>query len=1184
MAHTKVTKTHSQNTGVANTFSYSGSFDVFKGTEVVALLDNVALTYTASTINESASPREYTVDTSASTIHIGGADLSSGTIIIRPVTDMGAPTPRATYAPGSSVTSEDLNNNQLQLMRKAMEYDEQKLSSIGGTMTGHLTMGEDQTIIFEGATDDGYETTLTVTDPTADRTITLPNVTGTVVTTGDTATVTATMMAADSVDSSELVDGSIDTSHISSGAVTTAKLAADVVTGAKIADDAINSEHYTDGSIDTAHIADANITTAKLADNAVTTAKITDANVTTAKLAADAVTTAKITDGNVTTAKIADDAVTGAKIATDAIGSGQLAAGAVDTAHINNLNVTTAKIAADAITGAKIADDAIDSEHYTDGSIDTAHIGGTQVTEAKIASNAVTTAKITDANVTTAKIADSNVTLAKLASDLKSTSISDSDTQIPTSGAVVDYVAAQIAPIGGLEVIANEDSFPSTQPASGVVISITDIEGLITNGSGVATNARTSGNGSDNVTINGFPSSLYSKTMAAGLGLMVSSTGSSQTYTYHKLLAKEADVEQLSNDINDFAARYRVNAGEPGSNNDAGDLVFDTNASKMKVYDGSSWGEVTSSGDFKYLVMTNAGTTNAATLNGSNVTFDLKETSTGGSAASVTSAAQLMVSVNGVVQKPNTGTSASGLDGFVLADSDTITFCAAPASGDDIFIIQTGSAITPTTPADGTVTAAKIGSGAVTTAKIADDAVTLAKMASGTDGQIITYDASGNPTAVGPGTDGQVLTSTGAGSPPAFEAIPAGVGGATGVDFNDNVKARFGTGNDLEIYHSGSHSFISDQGTGDLVLLSSQVQIVNPANSEAIAKFTENGSCELYHNNVKKLETVANGINIDGYVNIQSASDIFLEDNGIIKLGTATDFQIYHDGSNSYIDNHTGDLFIRGEDDNIILQAVDGENSIKCNPNGSVHLYYDNVDTFSTTSTGANLTFSSDNSTVAEGLFINNTAGNTGDNVSIAFSTDSGNRKKSAISHVDTGNYGRGDLVVSIDPDADSGSLDVQAHEKVRFQAAGGISFNGDSTQANALDDYEEGQFTPTVADGLNNPTFTHQRGGYIKIGRLVYFQIDISISGGTQQSNAFSLGGLPFTSGASVATYGYGGANLIYQGSTWDQDEPITMLVANGTTGLNFYKWNGASLAGNDSEWNDYTSNFIITGTYMTA
>jgi len=54
-------------------------------------------------------------------------------------------------------------------------------------------------------------------------------------------------------------------------------------------------------------------------------------------------------------------------------------------------------------------------------------------------------------------------------------------------------------------------------------------------------------------------------------------------------------------------------------------------------------------------------------------------------------------------------------------------------------------------------------------ANLADNAVTLAKMASGTDGEILTYDASGNPVAVSVGTDGQVLTSTGAGSPPAFE-------------------------------------------------------------------------------------------------------------------------------------------------------------------------------------------------------------------------------------------------------------------------------------------------------------------------------------------------------------------------------------------------------------------------------
>ncbi len=58
---------------------------------------------------------------------------------------------------------------------------------------------------------------------------------------------------------------------------------------------------------------------------------------------------------------------------------------------------------------------------------------------------------------------------------------------------------------------------------------------------------------------------------------------------------------------------------------------------------------------------------------------------------------------------------------------------------------------------------------------IADNAITLAKMASGTDGNVISYDASGNPVAIVTGNDGQVLTSTGAGSPPAFEAVPASI-------------------------------------------------------------------------------------------------------------------------------------------------------------------------------------------------------------------------------------------------------------------------------------------------------------------------------------------------------------------------------------------------------------------------
>jgi len=83
---------------------------------------------------------------------------------------------------------------------------------------------------------------------------------------------------------------------------------------------------------------------------------------------------------------------------------------------------------------------------------------------------------------------------------------------------------------------------------------------------------------------------------------------------------------------------------------------------------------------------------------------------------------------------------------------------------------------------DANVTAGKLAANAVTTAKIADDAVTLAKMAPGTDGNLISFDASGNPVAVATGTATQVLTSAGAGAPPTFADAAAG-----GIEWQSSV-------------------------------------------------------------------------------------------------------------------------------------------------------------------------------------------------------------------------------------------------------------------------------------------------------------------------------------------------------------------------------------------------------------
>ena len=82
-------------------------------------------------------------------------------------------------------------------------------------------------------------------------------------------------------------------------------------------------------------------------------------------------------------------------------------------------------------------------------------------------------------------------------------------------------------------------------------------------------------------------------------------------------------------------------------------------------------------------------------------------------------------------------------------------------------------AITGAKIADDAINSEHYTDGSIDTAHIADNQVTLAKMAGGTDGNLITYDASGDPAYVATGSDGQVLTSTGAGSAPAFEALPS---------------------------------------------------------------------------------------------------------------------------------------------------------------------------------------------------------------------------------------------------------------------------------------------------------------------------------------------------------------------------------------------------------------------------
>ena len=89
------------------------------------------------------------------------------------------------------------------------------------------------------------------------------------------------------------------------------------------------------------------------------------------------------------------------------------------------------------------------------------------------------------------------------------------------------------------------------------------------------------------------------------------------------------------------------------------------------------------------------------------------------------------------------------------------------------------------------------------------------------------------------------------------------VGGSTGVDFNDNVNARFGTGNDLKIYHNGTDSYIDDVGTGNLKLRTNGPSVhIHQTNGEKMGRFNVNGSVQLYYDDSSKLETTSTGITL----------------------------------------------------------------------------------------------------------------------------------------------------------------------------------------------------------------------------------------------------------------------------------------------------------------------------------
>jgi len=280
-------------------------------------------------------------------------------------------------------------------------------------------------------------------------------------------------------------------------------------------------------------------------------------------------------------------------------------------------------------------------------------------------------------------------------------------------------------------------------------------------------------------------------------------------------------------------------------------------------------------------------------FNGSKTTFNL---TTGGSAFFPGSAFSILVSLGGIVQEPESA---------YTINKSQITFASAPLATDEFFIIALGVALGVGVPGHGTVGGSQltkpleyddyfyldstnnrvgIHSATPTVAldvigdiKLNGNLVTSGTGGGGFNAGLVTctgLDVNGNVSIAGTLTylDVTNIDSVGiitAQNDVEFNGSGAGISSAfwdksaNEFKFKDNVKLSFGDSQDLSLYHSGSHSFISDSGTGGIKVMGSDVYIKNVSDADMIHA-QSGGPVRLYNAGNKKFETTSTGAVVTG--------------------------------------------------------------------------------------------------------------------------------------------------------------------------------------------------------------------------------------------------------------------------------------------------------------------------------
>jgi len=427
--------------------------------------------------------------------------------------------------------------------------------------------------------------------------------------------------------------------------------------------------------------------------------------------------------------------------------------------------------------------------------------------------------------------------------------------------------------------------------------------------------------------------------------------------------------------------------------------------------------------------------------------------------------------------------------------------------------------------------------------------ITLSK-----DGDIFATGVTTSTTFVGNLTGnvtGNISGGTVAGSTGTFTGNVAVSGG--NITLQDSGGATddrivLGAGSDLSIYHGGDSNIIESTGKNFFVL----------HNSESAIATQPNGAVSLYHDNTLRLTTDANGIHV--------TSNVHLPDSGVLELGDGSDLKLYHTaGSANYIQASGGHANIHisnlhqlknQDNDEFMLQAANG---------GSVTLYHNNVNKFSTQSYGisvdgvvAAVKDSSDDET--SGFQVNGAAmDSSGFNYIMSATNDTANCLTLFVNGSGRSTDGG---VNGLTIRNDSGPMAVGNGTQINtFHTGngGGISFaatagptNGTATNE-ILDDYEEGSFT--VGLNASSGQTVGGTGTYVKIGRMVKAWVYLSFSGTPpNDSNGWVLTGFPFA--ADGANHGFGG--ITYTGAA--NYDPWRPLLQSSATNVYFHRVDGSS------------------------